>query len=148
MSDTKINWYSIGLSGKVEEHEPVDLEEAVGIIDRYLSRMGQKFETDKEALAASMFGFSKAKSDFIEIGVNGSKQFSCKFEYSASGKPFGRVFQHEEELSSRDELIKKVTEFFNNPSEELARRYKGPKKRTKSPLRIPAHASITTRILI
>src|SRR5215469_2252651 len=104
MSDTKINWYSIGLNGKVEEHEPVDLEEAVKIIDQYLSKAGRKFKTDKEALAASMFGFSKSKSDFVEISIFGSRQFSCKFEYSASGKPFSRLFQHETELSSKDEI--------------------------------------------
>jgi hypothetical protein len=146
MSGAKVNWYSIGLNQKVEEHEPVDLEEAAGIINKYLSYAGQKFKTDKEALAASMFGFSKSKSDFIEICVNGSEQFSYKFEFSASGKPLSRVFRHEEELQSKDELVKKVAEFFNNTSEELAAKYKGAKKQAKSPLRIRAGTPIGNRI--
>lgn len=150
MSDAKINWYSIGLNQKVEEHEPVDLQEALGIADRYLARGNEKFENSEKAIAATMFGFSKSKHDFIEICVNGPRQISYKFEFSGSAsgsqKLFSRAVQYEDELHSKDELAKKVAEFFNNPSEEIAGQYEGTKKQTKSPLLIPAGASIGTRI--
>ena len=82
MNEAKINWYSMNLHQKVEEHEPVDLKEAIEITNQYLARGGEKYKTDNEALAETMFGFSKSKSEFIEICVNGKKQFSFKFEYS------------------------------------------------------------------
>lgn len=148
MSETKINWYSIGLNQKVEEHEPIDLKQALAIVDRYISNAGQKYKSDKEAIASSMFGFSKSKKDFIELCVFGPDQFSHTFEYSYSQRIFGRICRREEDLHSKDNLIKKVTAFFNTPSEELAKAYENKKKQTKSPLRIPAHASLTTRIFI
>ena len=150
MNSAKISWYSIGLNGKVEEHEPIDLEGAAGIIDRYLIYAGQKYKSDKEAIAATMFGFSKSKSDFVEICVYGPNQFSYRFEFSentsGSRKFFGNVVLREEELHSRDELVKHVAEFFNDSGQKIAGQIGGTKKRAKSPLRIPARASIGARV--
>lgn len=148
MNDEKINWYSISLHQKVEKHDLIGLKEAVGIVDRYIAGAGKIFETDKEAMAASMFGFSKSKNNFIEICVLEPDQFSYRFEYSgnAAGKWLGGEFRYEAELQSRDELIQKVTEFFSNPSETLKDKYAKRKRQVKSPLRIPQHASVSARL--
>ena len=112
---------------KPEEHESIDLNQALQLIDRYLARAGEKFDTGEEALAATMFGFSRSPSEFIEICVNGPTQISYKFEVSRPEEPwyrklFSGVFRYEQELHSREELIEKIREFFTTPSPEIKRR--------------------------
>ena len=110
----------MSLDQKVEEHEPIDLKRATEIANQYVARGSEKFKSGEEAIAATMFGFSKSKSDFIEICVNGAKQISYRIEFSNPDASWfeklrGGAFQHGEELHSREELIEKVTEFFFLP---------------------------------
>jgi len=110
----------------VEEHDPIELDEALKIVDRYLARGSEKFQTVEEAIAATMFGFSRSKSEFIEICVNGPTQISYKFETtdptaSWISKLFKGVFRHEAELHSREELVQKGEEFFTTPVLEIKR---------------------------
>jgi hypothetical protein len=128
MSDTNIKWYSMNPKLAVEEHDPIELDEALKLVDRYLARGSEKFKTAEEAIAATMFGFSRSKSEFIEICVNGPAQISYKFEVSDSDaswfcKLFKGVFRREEELHSREELVQKVEEFFTTPVQEIKRRF-------------------------
>ena len=127
MNDTKIIWYSITLELATKEHGPVGLDEAVEIVERYRSLGNVKYESAEEGLTASMFGFSRSKSEFIEFCINGSRSISYKFEMSDPNaswfnKLFKGVYQHEDELHSHDELVKKVEEFFTTPMEEIRRR--------------------------
>ena len=129
MKAADINWYSLNLGQKVVEHESVDLDRAIGIADEYLARGSEKFKSDKEAFAATMFGFSKSKSDFVEICVNGPKEISYKFEYSDPDASWlqrlrNGTFRHELELRSRNELIQKITEFYTHSSQQTVRRLK------------------------
>ena len=126
MNDSDIKWYSMTPKLAVEEHDPIGLDEALKIVDRYLARGSEKFQTGEEAIAATMFGFCRSKSEFIEICVNGPTQISYKFEISdptASwfSKLFKGVFRREAELHSREELIQKVEEFFTTPVLEIKR---------------------------
>ena len=110
----------------VEEHEPIELGEAHQIVERYLARGSEKFKGAEEAIAATMFGFSRSKSEFIEISINGPTQISYKFEMSDPNeswfrKMFKSVFRHEVELHSREELLQKVEEFFTTPVQEIKR---------------------------
>ena len=84
----------------VEEHEPVDLEEALKIADRYLARGGEMFEYEEDASSATTFGFSRSKDTFIEIDINCLTEISYKFEISDPNaswfrKMFGGVFRYE-----------------------------------------------------
>jgi hypothetical protein len=111
----------------VEEHEPISMDAALKIVDRYLGRGSEKFKSGEDAIAATMFGFSHSKSEFIEICVNGPAQISYKFEVadpknSWFRRLFKRAFRHEEELHSREELVQKVEEFFTTPVQEIKRR--------------------------
>ena len=110
----------------VEEHDPIGLDEALKLVDRYLTRGSEKFKTAEEAIAATMFGFSRSKSEFIEICVNGPAQISYKFEVadleaSWLNKLFKGVFRREAVLHSREELVQKVEEFFTTPVQEIKR---------------------------
>jgi hypothetical protein len=127
MSDSEIKWYSMTPKLVIEEHEPIGLDEALKLVDRYLARSCERFETAEEAIAATMFGFSRSKSEFIEICVNGANQISYKFEVADLEAPWFRkrfkgVFRREAELHSREELRQKVEEFFTTPILEIKRR--------------------------
>jgi len=127
VENTEIHWYSMNSRLAVEEHEAIGLDEALKIVDRYLDRGAKRFESAEEAIAETMFGFSYSRSDFIEICINGPDQISYRFEMSDPDtswfrKIFKGVFQHEEELHSRDELVQKVEEFFTTPVQEIKQR--------------------------
>jgi hypothetical protein len=127
MKDSDIRWYSMNGKLAVEEHEPIELEEALKIVDRYLYRGTEKFESAEQAIASTMFGFSRSKFEFIEICVNGPAEISYKFGMSDPDASWFRkalkgVFHHEEELHSREELVQKVEEFFTTPAQEIRKR--------------------------
>jgi hypothetical protein len=127
MNASPIRWYSINRDLAVEEHEPLELNEALKLIDRYLARGEEKFEAGEDALAATTLGFSRSASDFIEICVHGPDQIHYSFEMSDPNpswlkKLLGNVFQYDEELHSREELIRKVEEFFTLSPQEIKRR--------------------------
>ena len=142
----------MNLDLKVEEHEPIDLNRAIEITDQYLTRGTEKFESAEDAIAATMFGIRKSKSEFIEICINGPKRISYKFECSnpnASSfqKLRGGTIRHEEELHSREKLIQKITEFFSYPSEYFVQQYKGGTDRSgRDPLGFRPGASLGGRI--
>jgi hypothetical protein len=154
MNETEIKWYSMNLDQKVEEHEPIDLKQAIKIADQYLTRGNEKFKDDREAIAATMFGFSKSKSNFIEICVNGPKQISFKFEFSNPEASWfqklrNATFRYEDELHSHDKMIKKITDFFSFSSEQLVQIYKSkgiPTASGRSPLGNRPNASVGIRI--
>ena len=141
----------MNLDQKVEKHEPIDLKRAIEIADQYLTHGKEKFDSAEEAIVATMFGFSKSKSEFIEICVNGPKQISYKFEFSNPNASWfqklrGGTIRHDEELHSREKLIQKITDFFSYPSEYFVQQYKGvTNSNGRSPLGNPPNASIGVR---
>jgi hypothetical protein len=117
MTGTRIAWYSINRNLAVEEHEPVPLDEALKIADRYLACAGKQYESAEEAIAATMFGFSRSASDFIEFCVNGPDDILYKLEMARPNASWFRRFfcgplQHEERLTCREDLVQKVRAFF------------------------------------
>ena len=127
MNNANIRWYSMNRDLAVEEHEPVQLEEALKIADRYLARGSEKSNDGEEAIAATLFGFSRSKSEFIEICVNGPALISYKFEMSDTDaswfqRLFKGILRHEEQLHSREELVQNIKEFFTTPVQEIKRR--------------------------
>jgi len=104
----------------VEEHDPIGLDEALELVDRYLTRSCERFKTAEEALAATMFGFRRSRSEFIEICVSGPAHISYKYEVTApEGSWLGKLlkggFSRQTEMHSREELVQKVKEFFTTP---------------------------------
>jgi hypothetical protein len=117
MSAQTIRWYSLDSDMKACEHPPVDLDRAIEIVEDYYARGAGKFETVEDALRATMFGFSRSKTEFIEICVLGPSQIAYRFELADPRAPLlrrmvGGTFQFEAELRSKAELIERVKEFF------------------------------------
>ena len=142
----------MNLDLKVEEHEPIDMNRAIEISDQYMARGTGTFESAEGAIAATMFGFRKSKSEFIEICINGPKRISYKFECSNPNASWlqklrGGTIRHEDELHSREKLIQRITEFFSYPSEYFVQQYKGATDRgEKDPLGFRPGASHGVRI--
>ncbi len=127
VNDTAISWYSITGNLDAEERGPIQLQDALALLDRYLSAGNLTFEDAEQALATTMFGFKRSNSEFIELCVNGPDQISYRLEIWDLRGPwyrqlFRRVFKHEEELHSREAAVQKVVEFFTTAPEELKRR--------------------------
>ena len=117
MGIANISWYSLDKDMKTCEHPPVDLDRAIEIVEDYYARGNDTFATGEDALRATMFGFSRSKTEFIEICVHGPSQIAYKFELadpdaSFLRRMFGGTFQFETELRSKSELIERVKEFF------------------------------------
>jgi hypothetical protein len=134
MSETRLSWYSINSDLNLVEHDPVGLDEAIQIVDRYMTHADEVFEYAEDALAATMFGFKRTEKEFIEICVHGSDLISFKHEAPVHGlkwyqwlwRTLVRQEDDEEEyLESHDELVERISNFFrmagvadDRPSEE------------------------------
>ena len=127
MTGSTISWYSINDDLAVEDHGPVGLDEALKIVDRYLARCTEQFDDAEKAIAATMFGFSRSKSTFIEICVNDPTQISLKIEISGPESSlfkrlFKGVFRHEEELKSREDVVQRVQQFFTMSPQDIQKK--------------------------
>jgi hypothetical protein len=103
--DGSVRWYSFGPKTEVINHESVSLSEAIKIMDKYLAGSSAKFESAEETLAASMFGFSRSTSNFIEISIDTPTQISCR-----TGD--GTGVESEQEVHSREQLVQKIKDYF------------------------------------
>ena len=74
-------YYGIDVSGNTVEHGEVLAERALKVIDERFAGLKDKYDSAEEAVAATIFGFSKTKDTFIEICLNGRDDISFKFEF-------------------------------------------------------------------
>jgi hypothetical protein len=126
MSSTMANptWYSIDQNLTTQEHVQVSLEEALAIVRRYFADVQPSYPSGEEALARTMFGFSRSNNEFVEIGVNGPTEASVKVELPLQGVSWfrrllgGGVFQHEETVSSQG-VEERVRQFFTLSTDDL-----------------------------
>jgi hypothetical protein len=75
---SRIRWYSMSRDLKPVDHEPVDLAEALSLVDRYFGQLRSTCASGEDALAATMFGFARAKGDFLELCLNGVSEISVR----------------------------------------------------------------------
>jgi len=115
-----ITWYSMDKNLAVVDHESVTKAEAMSIIDDYFERLRPKYESGEDAIAETMFGFQKSKSEFIEICINGRDAISFKYEVSVPRKilflSVPKLLQKERTLGSKEELKSDVSAFFEKDS--------------------------------
>ena len=124
MTGSFLPWYSLDKDLMLLQHECVGLERALEIVDEYLSRGAQKCGDANEAVSATMFGFSRSDSVFIELCANGPDSISYKFEMVDTDslwirRIFGGAFRFEAELQSRSEVVYRVRQFFENSPNEI-----------------------------
>ncbi len=111
-----IRWYSLDENLHTIDHEVVDLEEANAIIDRYLQAVRPNYETGEEALAATMFGFTRLDDSYMQICVHSLSAIDVEYDFSLINNPLLRLIggrrQGDEHLTSRDQLRSRTELFF------------------------------------
>ena len=113
-----ITWYAVTRDLKPDPRGPLDLAQALRVVDDYASRLRPQYDTGEEALAETMFGFRRDSWDFIEICFHTLRQISV----SVSSPPWplddrsamlDGVFTWEQTLKSLDVLKGHVTAYFS-----------------------------------
>jgi hypothetical protein len=121
---SRIRWYSMTRDLKPVDHEPVDLPEALSLIDRYFGQLRSTYASGEEALAATMFGFARAKDDFLELCLNGVSEISVRVELPRPGgggllAKLRGAPKYEETLTSRESVAKRVEQYFSLSAAEF-----------------------------
>ncbi len=120
-----IRWYSMDEELRTVDHDPVDLEQAIEIADRYLNELRPQYESGEKALAATMFGFIREDSSYMQICLHARNQIDVEYDFPPIHKNLRqRVFSHRqhthsEHLESRDHLSRRIELFFSKPSEGM-----------------------------
>lgn len=119
-----ITWYTMTPELNVQERGPIDLAAALEAIDRYVARLKPAYDSGEEAIAQTMFGFSRAPNDFIEICLHGPRQISVTVELPPppSGGLFAKLrgsFRRERTLASADALKRDVAAYFSLTPEQF-----------------------------
>jgi hypothetical protein len=118
-----VRLYGIDEQLRTVERGAVSLEQARDAIDAYFSQATPSYATHEEALAQTMFGFSKPTGSFVELCIHTLAEISFKFESQVLGRSglFGlgsRPYQFEATLRSRSDVIAAVERFFVASDEE------------------------------
>src|SRR5207249_5477990 len=114
-----ISWYSLDTDLRTVEHGSVDLDGAYGIIDGYLGRLRPHYQTGEEALAATMFGFTRLDGSYMQICVHTPDTIDVEYDFSLVKNPLLRFLagrrengaagsrseEHTSELQSRFDLV-------------------------------------------
>lgn len=118
----RLPWCSMSQSLVTEEHDPVNLQEALQIADRYWDRAVENSQTREQAISARTFGFGW-KNHFMEICIKSPTEISCTLE-SLKTWPWKGTLEQEEQLHDRDTMRQRIQELYTCPPEELRRRFK------------------------
>lgn len=121
-----IGWYSLDRSLHGVQHDPVPLAEALSIADGYFKRLKPHYQGAEEALAETVFGFSRSQRDHMEICIHAPDHISVTVELPASLERgfIDRFFRHgrrEQRLHSRSALATILRTYFTAPEELLGR---------------------------
>jgi thiamine biosynthesis protein ThiS len=128
--NARISAYNCNLEGPLVDLGPINLQEALGLIDQRWPFADTHFERAEDAVAQTMFGFSRADDDFIEVNLAGSNLITVRHETRPAGF-FEKLFGQREylvELSSRSELDLVVRGYFQSTSDGLAAMQRYPNK--------------------
>jgi hypothetical protein len=103
------------------EHGPVDLAAALEVTRAVYGRQRSFYESGEEALADTMFGFSRAEGDFIEVCVNGLDNISVTVELPRLVGPvrLETGFRDERTVGSLAEAEAWLERYFTLSHEEL-----------------------------
>src|SRR5262249_28986619 len=115
-------WYSIDASLRTVDHEAIDLEEALAIIDQYFSRLRHHYDSGEEALAATMFGFARDDGSYIQICLHAPDAIDVEYDFSLVKNPLLRFIGHrrcDERLTSRDQVLCSTKLFFTQSREKF-----------------------------
>ncbi len=125
-----LRWYSTTPALKTKEEDFVSLERALEIAQTYYSKSGKKYETAEEAVADTMFGYSRSEKTFIELCINGFSDISLRFEAPRTGGSWlsrlgNATISIEKTLKDQASMESEITAFFSMSPEQFAKRLGG-----------------------
>ncbi len=119
-----IRWYSVGENLETVDHESIDTRRALEIADWYLAELRPHYESGEDALAATMFGFARDDSSYMQICAHAQDHIDVEYDFAPIFKSlFQRLLSHQhrhsERLNSRDALHSRIELFFTHSSESM-----------------------------
>ena len=113
------DWYTFD-TDQIRERGTVSLERAFEIFDGVLSRLQPAYASGEEALAETMFGFSRGSGNFVELCVHTTEHVSCRIELSVFPRVFVLAGRFEWALDLQpDDVRKLLADFFKLSPENL-----------------------------
>lgn len=121
MSDASATHYGLDRQLETVERGTVTLPAALDILRAVYGGHRASYDSAEEALAETMFGFSRGDHDFIELCVNGRDDVSVTVELPlrTGWGPFKSGFRDERTVHSLSEAETLVQQYFTLSHEEL-----------------------------
>ena len=121
LSEAVATHYGLDRDLHTIEHGPVRLSTALELTRAVYERQRAVYATAEEALADTMFGFSRGKHDFIEVSVNGRDNISGKVELPirTGWGPFKTGFHDERTVRSLGDVETLLHNYFTLSHEDL-----------------------------
>jgi hypothetical protein len=124
-----ICWYSLDTALRTVEHGSLALDEAYDLIDRFFGQLRPHYDSGEEALAASMFGFTRPDGSYMQICVHAPDMIEVEYDFSLVKNRLLRLVagrrQRWERLRSRDQLRTRTSLFFTLSREAFQIRLRG-----------------------
>jgi hypothetical protein len=118
------DWYTLDKDLTVQDRGTVSLGRALEIFDGVLSRLQPAYASGEEALAETMFGFSRGSGNFVELCVHTTDHVNCQIELPGpsrlGGSLFARRFEWNRDVRP-DEARRLLSDFFDLSPEDLRR---------------------------
>jgi hypothetical protein len=121
LNDAVATHYGLDRQLHLVEHAQVGLAAALELTRAIYERQPAHYATGEEAVAESLFGFSRGEHDFIELCVNGRDSISVTVELPirSGWGPFKRGFRDERTVHSLDEAAALVRSYFTLSGEDM-----------------------------
>jgi len=121
-ANSEVQWYSISKEFKTIDGGRLNIERAHSIVEKYIKNQDFLDGTAEDAVAKSLFGFSRKKDSFLELSIDNKVNYRVKHETPILRKSFmifGSLYQREYHVSGKDELMKLVESYFKKDSESF-----------------------------
>jgi hypothetical protein len=120
-----VAWYSLDRDLHTVNHESITVAQANEIIDRYFANLQPHYEWGEDALAATMFGFQRPDSSYMQICIHSIDQIDVEYDFSLIRNPLLRLVggrnQRHERVMSPQSLKARTKLFFEHSREEFQR---------------------------
>ena len=115
-----MSWYSIDGNLSLTQRGAVTKQEAMRIIEEYSKRRAETFESGEDSLAATLFGFQKSETEFVEICFSSTDESSFTYEISIPRKilfmSFPMVTRAEKSFRRVEDVKTAVSSFYDMDS--------------------------------
>ncbi len=125
----QVQYYGIDKKQQTVEHGTVSENQAVLIVQDRFRDLKPFYESDNDALAATLFGFNRGKDSFIEISIHSRDHTDFKYEVSSRRKflflSFPSIKTWEQKITSPLMVERLVSAYYAGDHDELVAMLEG-----------------------